>query len=69
MGVKGNISSISLCDRVEDETIFIRFVKALAADFEDSRVNETANPSSPYSSAANGWENTTIDAFLDAVTA
>lgn len=60
---------MSLCDCVEDEATFIRFVKALAADFEDSRVEEKAHPTSLYFPAANGWENTTINAFLDAATA
>jgi hypothetical protein len=69
MGIEDDMELMSLCDCVEDEATFIRFVKALAADFEDSRGKENASPTSPYSPAANGWENTTINAFLDAATA
>ena len=58
-----------LCEQVEDESSFIRFAEALAADFEGSRLEESDNPSSPYSPTANGWENTTIGAFLGAATA
>ena len=54
MGIKDNMELMLLCDCVEDEATFIRFVKASVADFEDSRVKENANPSSPYSPAANG---------------
>jgi hypothetical protein len=51
---------------VNDEQSFLRFLQALAEDWEDERQKELANPSSPYGSGANGWENGTIGAFLDA---
>lgn len=62
-------SSDNLHDLVEsvcDEASFRQFLDALAADYEDSRGKEAAQPSSPFGPDANGWENTTIDRFLDA---
>lgn len=49
---------------VNDESSFLAFVSALAADRVDSGEKEKISPSSPYSAAANGWENTSIEAFL-----
>lgn len=56
----------SLAMSVVDEVGFIRFVAALAADRADERVKEAVNPASPYGPGANGWENGTIEEFLDA---
>jgi hypothetical protein len=60
---------IDLCEAVHDEATFIVFLSALIADFRQSQKIESATPSSPYGPAAKGWENKTIDDFLDAATA
>ena len=57
-----------LCEAVHDEATFIMFLNALMADFQQSQKIEAETPSSPYGAAANGWENTTIDRFLEAAT-
>jgi len=56
-------------EEVSDEESFIRFVVALAEDWEDERKKEASHPSSPYGPGANGWENGTIGAFLEAASA
>ena len=53
-------------DAVCDEESFVRFLDALGADWEDEAKKEKINPSSPYCPGANGWENGTIGAFLEA---
>ena len=53
-------------DQVKDRKSFYKFVLALAEDREESVEIEQANPSSPFSSDANGWENTSIEGFLSA---
>lgn len=53
-------------DAVCDEESFVRFLEALAADWEDEAAKEKTNPSPPYCSGANGWENGTIGAFQEA---
>ena len=59
----------SLVEQVTDERSFITFLAALAADHEDERAKERISPSSPYGTGANGWENGTIEAFLDSAAA
>lgn len=54
-----------LLEKVADSNSFLEFVHALRADRLDSLVNEAAHPSSPYAASANGWENLTIEAFLE----
>jgi hypothetical protein len=56
-------------DAVTDESTFIDFLGALAADREDEISKEAVLPSSPYGSGANGWENGTNEAFLGAASA
>jgi hypothetical protein len=56
-------------DQVSDRESFFRFVRALIADKEDSAARERLSPSSPYGPTANGWENGTIEAYLDAALA
>lgn len=56
----------TILDTVNDEQSFLRFLQALAEDWEDERQKELANPSTPYGPGANGWENGTIGAFLKA---
>jgi hypothetical protein len=53
-------------EAVNDEVSFIAFVAALAADHSDEVEKEKLKPSSPFGPGANGWENTTIDSFLEA---
>ncbi|MGE7958562.1 DUF7660 family protein [Pseudomonas sp. NPDC089530] len=55
-----------LLEHVRDEESFIRFIKMLGADFANERLLEKMSPSSPYGPGALGWENASIDAFLDA---
>jgi len=56
----------SLLEQVIDQRTFLAFIDALATDFAGERAVEARNPSPPYSPGALGWENRTIDAFLDA---
>jgi hypothetical protein len=55
----------SKLDAVCDEKTFIAFVSALAKDRADEVAKENMLPSSPHGPGANGWENGTIEAFLD----
>ena len=50
---------------VRDEDTFLQFLLALRDDRESSIALEKKNASSPYSSDANGWENSTIERFFD----
>jgi hypothetical protein len=59
----------SKLDAVCDEATFIAFVAALAADRKDEIAKEKASPSSPYEPGTNGWENGSIEAFLEAAVA
>lgn len=56
-------------EAVHDEASFVAFLDALAADRKDEVRKEKANPSSPSGPGANGWENGTIEAFLEAAVA
>ncbi|MDX9677937.1 hypothetical protein NQ186_14475 [Pseudomonas zeae] len=58
-----------LLERVTDEQSFIEFVAALGADFSRERALEESSPSSPYEAGARGWENGSVDTFLDAAAA
>lgn len=54
---------------VVNEASFLAFVKALAADRRsDTSAERSANPS-PYGPSAAGWENQTIEHFLEAAVA
>jgi len=50
---------------VRDEETFLQFLLALRDDREASIAQEAVTPSSPYVSDARGWENTTIERFMD----
>jgi hypothetical protein len=52
-------------ETVVDEESFLQFLLALRDDREASVAAEEASPSSPYGPDAGGWENTTIERFLD----
>lgn len=59
---------MDLADRLEnvtDRASFLSFVKALIADREDEVAKEKLNPSHPFGSGANGWENDTIESYLE----
>ncbi len=58
-----------LLERVTDEQSFTEFVAALGADFSRERALEEATASSPYEAGASGWENGSVDTFLDAAAA
>lgn len=60
------IDLYSLADEVNDEAGFLRFVAALASDWNEERAIEAAKPPSPYGSGALGWENGTVGAVLEA---
>src|SRR5438874_11545682 len=52
-------------DAVKDRDTFLAFVRALSNDRGRSVAQEELNPSSPYEPDAGGWENTTIQDFLE----
>jgi len=55
-----------LLEKVEDEKSFLIFAKALLNErYEDIEL-ENKNPSSSYSSSQKGWENITLESFLEA---
>jgi len=56
-------------EAVSDRDSFFAFVAALAADRRASAATERATPSVPHGPAAQGWENVTIEAFLEAALA
>ncbi len=51
--------------KVIDQQSFLEFVHALKADKENEQKKEQQNPSNPYGSGWNDWENSTIEGFLD----
>lgn len=56
-------------EQVIDEASFLAFARALAEDRVKAIAAEKARPSSPYGPDAGGWENTSIDHFLEAAIA
>ena len=56
-------------DGVTDFNSFIAFVDWLASDRADEVAKERLKPSHPTGPGANGWENSTIEAFLEAAIA
>lgn len=61
-----NYSIMGFAEAVTDEPSFLNFLDLLAQDFQKEREIEKTNHSSPYGPGALGWENGSIDAFLDA---
>ena len=53
---------------VHDRRTLLEFVKALIADREEV-AKEAVSPSLPYGPGANGWENGSVEAFLEAASA
>jgi hypothetical protein len=60
---------ISAAEVVANERAFIRLLQMMALDRQDEQQRELARPSAPYSAGANGWENSSIEAFLEAAAA
>jgi hypothetical protein len=58
-----------LLQSVNDESSFLAFAMALAEDRIESREKEKISPGSPYAADANGWENTSIEDFLEGAVA
>ena len=56
-------------EKVSDKVSFLAFVRALQADKEDESNKEKMNRSNPYSHGWNGWENNTIEGFLESAIA
>ena len=52
-----------------DEETFVAFISALAADRVEEVKRELANPSSPYGPGALGWQNVSIEGFLESAAA
>ena len=52
-------------DGVHDRDSFFAFVWALVEDREAAVAAERITPSSPYSQDAGGWENITIESYLE----
>ena len=58
-----------LLDSISSRESFLQFLEALIADRCESLKQEKIAPSSPYSAKANGWENISIEHFLEAMQA
>ena len=58
-----------LLERVNDRESFLAFARALMNDREEEVRKEMESPSRPYGPGLNGWENGSIEAFLDAAIA
>ena len=59
----------TLSDNVHDEKSFIEFLTALMKDRELEAEKEKIKPSSPYEAGALGWQNLTIEGFLESAVA
>lgn len=53
-------------EQVLDEPSFLQFLEALRRDRDEAVSVEQSNPPSPYGPGAKGWENGTIEAFIEA---
>lgn len=56
-----------LLEAVNSKESFLDFVQALKLDRIDEIEKEKIKTSSPYGPGINGWQNITIDDFLDAI--
>lgn len=56
-------------NKVIDRKSFYKFVESLIMDRKDAVAKEAIKPSSPYGPQANGWENSTIESYLEAALA
>lgn len=57
------------CDAVVDRETFFEFVAALVAHRKAAARAEASSASSPYGPDAGGWENGTIEGYLEACAA
>jgi hypothetical protein len=64
-----NTNLLEKLEQVTDRDSFFAFVKALIEDRKDEIAKEKITPSNPYGPGANGWENGTIEDFLEAALA
>jgi hypothetical protein len=60
---------LDLLERVDGPDSFLEFARELIADREWAVAAEARTPSSPYGPDAGGWENPTIEGFLEAAVA
>jgi hypothetical protein len=60
---------LELLDDVRDEATFLTFARALAQDRVRAVDAEKLLPSSPYGPDAGGWENVSIEDFLESASA
>ncbi|MEL6301744.1 MAG: hypothetical protein AAFV47_01035 [Pseudomonadota bacterium] len=58
-----------LLEHVNDRESFLVFARALMNDRKEEVRSEIESPSSPYGPGSNGWENGSIEAYLDAAIA
>ena len=63
------IDLFSLAERVHDEESFVKFLRELMSDREREVALEKDNPSSPYEAGPLGWQNITIENFLESAIA
>jgi hypothetical protein len=54
---------------VSDEKSFLKFVEALISDRTRAAEAEKENPSGPWGPDAGGWENNSIETFLESAVA
>ncbi len=59
----------NLVENVKDRESFLVFVMALVADREEAVKIEKEKPSSPFGSDAKGWENSSIEHYLESAAA
>ena len=60
---------IRLLDAVHDENSFLQFVDALIADRRDEIKKDKVIPAPRYDRGANGWENVSVEGYLEAASA
>jgi len=60
---------VTLLEEVNDQSSFMVFAKALLKDREEEIEKEKMKPSSPFAQGPNGWENQTIENFLESAIA
>jgi hypothetical protein len=60
------LSLLETAKAVSDSKSLLEFVRMLIADRKDEASKEMIRPSSPYGPGANGWENWTIESYLEA---
>jgi hypothetical protein len=56
-------------DNVRDQESFLKFVEALIKDREDEDSKKKLHPSPLYGTGVNGWENSSIESYLEAAVA